>query len=49
MVLDYLNHLPLDLVDLEMLVDDIKNWSLLQQFYFIPVLGILLQSFIEEL
>ncbi len=49
MVLDYLKKIPLNHSDLKTLCNDIKNWSKLQKFYYMPILGLLLQSFIGEM
>lgn len=49
MVLDYLERKPLFAEDLKTLCTDIKNWSNLQKFYYMPVLGVLLQNFIGEM
>ena len=49
MVLDYIDRKPLNPEDLKTLCSDSKNWSKLQQFYCLPVLAILLQSYIGEL
>lgn len=49
MVIDYLDRKPLIQEDLKKLCDDIKNWSKLQKFYYMPVLAILLQNFIGEM
>lgn len=49
MVLDYLDRKPLNSSDLQTLASDIRNWSKLQKFYYMPVLAILLQNFIGEM
>ena len=48
LVRDYLNHAMLDLNMIKRLCDDFTKWSRLEQFYFGPILILLLRVVIQE-
>lgn len=49
LVLNYLKGYPTNIEDLLALINDIPNWTGVQQFYFLPVLGILIKATLGDM